>query len=721
MLTNQTISRLLREVAFQLKHDINETTLRQVDRNVRSYLPSEFPEFKRDLTESGHQSRIIIMDHGLSEADYLHFLKQQDTPVILFEQSGDQLLPVLVLKRKGKQFILPLLEKSIQEENELPETGKLFRNDEGEIICLTTLAYSSPVSDHSGDEDSMTPVRRLFRLLSTEKREIAYVFFYAAISGLVSLVLPLGIQTTVELVTGGVIFSSVYVMIGLVIVGIILAGALQIVQISMVEFLQRRVFAKAAFEFAFRIPRLKLEVLSGKHAPELINRFFDVVTIQKGLPKLLIDLSSAVLQILFGLMLISLYHPFFVFFGMILIGLLVLIFYLTGARGLKSSIQESKYKYRVVQWLEELARAIQSFKLGGSSDLPLRQTDLYVNNYLKYRRKHFTTLLTQFSFILFFKAAIIGCLLIVGTLLVVRREITIGQFVASELVIILIINAVEKIIMYIDVVYDMLTAIDKVAHVTDLPIERIGGLDLPRDKTHGFRLDLKNLTYAFPSDTREVLGPIQLHVTPGQRVGICGPGDSGKTVLSNIIAGMYLDFKGIMTLDNYSINDLDLTHLREFIGKNISPDDLFEGTLLENLTVGNPRIPTERVLWALEKVGLSDFVNGLPQGLDTQVVSSGKGFSHTTIQKLILSRCVAKQPRMLVLNDFFSELPRKEKQALVRLITDPAQPWTLIMVSNDPLVLASMDHVIVLENGKVRAEGTFEALLKKNELQTLVD
>lgn len=240
-----------------------------------------------------------------------------------------------------------------------------------------------------------------------------------------------------------------------------------------------------------------MEALQRNYAPELINRFFDVVNIQKGLPKLLIDLSSAIIQILFGLLLISLYHPFFIFFGLVLLLMLVLIFALTGHRGLSSSIEESKYKYKVAHWLEELGRALQSFKLAGSSDLPIRKTDYNVNNYLKNRKVHFRVLVTQFSFIVIFKALITGGLLIMDTLLVVDRQITLGQFVASEIVIILILNAVEKIIMYMDVVYDLLTAVDKVAQVTDLSIEKTGGLDFPVAQTGGFRVRTKDLKYQY--------------------------------------------------------------------------------------------------------------------------------------------------------------------------------------------------------------------------------
>jgi ABC-type bacteriocin/lantibiotic exporter with double-glycine peptidase domain len=295
-----------------------------------------------------------------------------------------------------------------------------------------------------------------------------------------------------------------------------------------VEHLQRRVFTKASIEFAFRIPRLKMEAILGSYAPELVNRFFDILTIQKGLPKLLIDLSSGLIQIFFGLLLLSLYHPFFVFFSIILVTILVLIFFITGPSGLESSINESKYKYKVAQWLEELARALKSFKLAGNTDLPIKKTDYTVNNYLKYRRKHFSILVTQFSFIILFKAAVTGGLLIMGTILVVNREITLGQFVASEVIIILILNAVEKIIMYMDVVYDLFTAVDKIAQVTDLPLEKVGGIDFPKNNNQsGYAIEVKDLKYKYPNGTEYILNGINLNIKAGEKLCIAGPGGSG--------------------------------------------------------------------------------------------------------------------------------------------------------------------------------------------------
>ena len=717
MLTNNQIHRCLREVALAMKHSFSLEDIQHVEANQRNYAEDEVAEFTRDLSEAGNKIRVLFMENQLDEKTFLDYFEEQTKPVLTFYRDEEnRLYPVLLIPtKKGISTIHINLEG---EQSTQFDAARLLKNENGEITFYAIYGYESPVSIQTDEGENPGPVRRLFQLLKTEKKEIFYILFYAIVVGLISLIVPLGIQTTVELISGGVIFSSVYLMIGLVIIGVIVSGVLQMIQISLVEFLQRRIFTKAAFEFAYRIPRIRLEALQKNYAPELINRFFDVMTIQKGLPKLLIDLSSASIQILFGLLLISLYHPFFVFFGLILLSTLGLIFYLTGPRGLNSSIQESKYKYKVAQWLEELARAIQSFKLAGSTELPLRKTDYNVNSYLKNRKIHFNVLLTQYSFIVLFKACIIGGLLILGTILVVDRQITLGQLVASEIVIILILGAVEKIIMYMDVVYDLLTAVDKVAHVTDLPIERTGGYDFPKVKDDGFSVRLKDLKYKYKGSNQYALNGIDLEISAGEKVCLTGNGGAGKTTLVNVLAGLYNDYEGVATINHFSLRDLDLTHLRDYVAKNISQEDLFDGTLIENITVGKISETVQDAIEAMRTVGILDTVNAMPDGLNTQILSGGIGLSSSFCYKLILARCLAEKPRLLILNDFFHALTKKEKMELLGVLHQAKR--TIIYVSNDLLVMSACDRVVVLADGKVKSADTMDNLMKNNLVNDLI-
>lgn len=725
-MNNHSIIRILRESALLLKHDFDASSLRFVETNVRNYGYDEFPEFKRDLIEAGNKIRILSMEQTVPASRLIKFLNEIQGVVLIFSKDQTHLRPHLLFKEKSEFKMASLSEHAAKIDSfDKQFDFSAFYGDDRGLVIFVLYPYQSLVSEYEfdghGNAEKISPVRRFLRLLSTERKNITYILFYSVIIGITSLVLPVGIQNMVELVSGGVFFSSIYILIGMIILGVLFTGILQIVQISLVEYLQRRVFTKAAFEFAFRIPRIKVESILNNYAPELVNRFFDVITLQKGLPKLLIDLTSSAIQIFFGLVLLSLYHPLFVFFSLILVLALFLIFWFTGPKGLRSSIDESKYKYKVVQWLEELARAINSFKLAGNTDLPIRRADTTVSNYLKHRKSHFSVLMTQFSFIVIFKTLVTASLLTMGTILVVNREITLGQFVAAEVIIILILNAVEKTIMNMDVVYDLFTAVDKISHITDLPLEKVGGLDFPSHLHGGYSVEMKNLKFRYHDKTNYALSGITLQIKAAEKICIAGPGNSGKSTLANIIAGFHTDYEGVLTINNYSLRDLDITHLRDRIAKNISTEDIFDGTILENITLGSPTRTVEDVLAAIRIAHLEDEINSLPEGLNTHLVSAGKGFSSSFIHKLILARCLTKKPSLIILNDFFTGVKRQDKLTMLDSVMNKEMQYTVIALSNDPLIMAACDRVIVLNQGLVTHDGTFEALLKSGSMKNYIE
>jgi ABC-type bacteriocin/lantibiotic exporter with double-glycine peptidase domain len=298
-------------------------------------------------------------------------------------------------------------------------------------------------------KDPKMPLKRFWKLLSTERKDIGNIYVYAVFNGLLTLSIPLGIQAIINLIQSGATSTSWVVLVLVVLVGLALAGVFQIFQLSVAERIQQRLFINASMEFAYRIPRLKLSALKNYYPPELVNRFFDVITVQKGLYKLLFDFSVASLQIFFGLILLSLYHPFFLAFGFFLIFVLIIFFRITSRRGLETSLEESQNKYEVVSWLEELGRNLSTFKMAGKTDLPMEQIDALNGKYLRSRRSHFTILIRQYTSLIFFKVLIAGGLLLLGGLLVFDQQMNIGQFVAAEIVIVQVISSVEKLVFSI--------------------------------------------------------------------------------------------------------------------------------------------------------------------------------------------------------------------------------------------------------------------------------
>jgi ABC-type bacteriocin/lantibiotic exporter with double-glycine peptidase domain len=560
----------------------------------------------------------------------------------------------------------------------------------------------------------MHPVQRFFRLLKLDKKDITYIYLYAVFAGLITLTLPLGVQAIIGLIAGGSISSSWVLLIVVVTVGTALTGILKIMQMTVTETIQQRIFTRSAFDIAYRFPKLKFEAVYQEYAPELANRFFDTLTLQKGLPKILMDFSTGILQIFFGLLLLSFYHPLFIAFGLILLFIVALIFRFTGPQGLATSLKESKYKYEVAYWLEELARTMGTFKLAGRSDLPLQRTDDLVSGYLDARKKHFRVLVTQYSSIVAFKVVVTAGLLILGSLLVIENRINLGQFVAAEIVVILIMASVEKLILTMEVIYDVLTALEKLGSLTDLPVEKEEGIpfeDLGCE--NGIAVELQDVTFQFPDAEKPTLDKLSLAVAAGEKICVAGYNGAGKSTLLHIVTGVYGDFKGSLSFNKIPIRNLDIVSLRAHIG-DLMPqeEDIFRGTLMENISMGHKDVTLQDVIFAVEKAGLGNFVKRLPDGYDTVLLPAGKNLPQSVISKIILARCFASRPAMIAVEEPFAQLEPEERKRLAEILTNPANNCTLLAVSNDSLLASRCDRVVIMQEGRIVEEGSFEKIRK---------
>ncbi len=551
-------------------------------------------------------------------------------------------------------------------------------------------------------QGKLTPEQRFWRLLKPDKQEIRNIYIYAIFSGIVALSLPVGIQSIIGLIQGGQINTSWVVLIILIIAGIVFTGILRIAQLKITEHLQQKIFTRAAFEFAYRIPKIKLEAIYRYYAPELTNRFFDIVSLQKGLTKLLIDFSTAIIHTLFGLILLSLYHPFFIVFSLLLLFIGYIIFRFTHKKGVETSIKESSAKYRVAHWLEELARTNISFKLSGSMQLPLKKVNVLAKQYVDAREAHFKVLLFEYTLLILFKVLIVASLLIIGSILVIDQQMNIGQFVASEIVILMILSSVEKFILSLENIYDVLTSIEKVGQVTDLEIEQTTGLDFKQFVTEkGLDIEFKDVAFSYPGQKKRVLDALSFHIKENERILITGSTDSGKTTLLYVLSGLYEIENGQIFYNQVPLLSINIASLRSVVGDCLADELLFEGTLRENIAMGRDDATDENIAWAIDKLGLNDFVKSLPLGLDTPIYPKGEHFSKGIVDKILLARSVADKPKLLLVKDVFYSFYEQEKEEIIKFLTDRSNNWTLLVVSNDNKWNTFIDRFFHMHKGKL--------------------
>jgi ATP-binding cassette, subfamily B, bacterial len=542
-------------------------------------------------------------------------------------------------------------------------------------------------------------ISRFFQLLNLEKKEITSVYFYAIISGFIILSLPLGIQAITNLLFGGTVSTSLVVLIGIVILGVLLNGVLQIAQMRITERIQQRIFTRLTFAYAYRIPRINLLSIDQYYLPELVNRFFDTSTLQKGFSKLLLDFPAASISILFGLILLCFYHPVFILFAVLIIALVFLIFYFTSPQGFKTSMAESDYKYDVAHWLEEISRANRTFKFNQHNDLHLERTDKLVSGYLRSRDSHFSVLLLQYRVMIGFKLITTAAMLIIGSLLFIKQQINLGQFIASEIIIITVLNSVEKMIVSLEVVYDVLTSLEKLSKVLDKPQDEEPKTLLSQSAlSEAVEVKVNDLKFNYPNGNAAING-VSFHINKGEKICITGAEGSGKSTLLKLLANLYPDFSGNILYNNLPLKTIQKDILHRRVSVLLANEELFSGTLYENLTVGNQAIPYEDIQDVCEIVGLTDYILSQQKGFEIFLDPQGKKLSYNIIQKILLARCLVLKPSLILMEDNWMGVEQGVRSQVIDYLTHKSQPFTLIVVSNDNSFAQKCERVLHLENG----------------------
>ncbi|MFL9845526.1 peptidase domain-containing ABC transporter [Flavobacterium rhizosphaerae] len=545
----------------------------------------------------------------------------------------------------------------------------------------------------------MTPLKRFTNLLKLDKKDVYQILFYAAFAGLISLSLPLGIQAIINFIQSGRISVSWILLVVVVTLGVAFVGLLSLMQLRITENLQQKIFIRSSFEFAYRMPKIKFREMYDKYPPEQANRFFDTLNVQKGSAKILIDMSAAMLQTGFGIVLLSLYHPFFILFGLLLLLLLYFIFKFSYNEGVETSLKESKFKYKVAYWIQEIARSSSNFRKKNNFEYALKRNDVLVSEYINFREKHFNVIKRQYLQLIGFKVLITAGLLLIGGFLVIAQQMNIGQFVAAEIIIVLVTNSVEKIIIGLESFYDVLTSVEKIGQVSDLDIDK--EINDENVSLAEINLETDNIIYRFPGTAKAVLNGVSLKVHQGERVAITGGNESGKTTLLRLLSGVMEPENGDIYINDGSFKKLNKELYRSKIGTVIQGETTFDGTILENITFGDPTISEERLRWALDNVQLTPFIKSLPEGLDTHILPEGLQLSASNTQKIVLARNIIHKPNVLFLENPLDKIDITTANKIIDFLLSPENRWTVIVSSVNNYWKSKCERIIVMNNGKI--------------------
>lgn len=547
---------------------------------------------------------------------------------------------------------------------------------------------------NEGHSHGPQPHRRLFALLKPEGGDIGLVILFSVITGFLYLASPLAVDAVVNNISFGgqqpVYLQSLLILSAVVFVFLLALAMVSAMQYFVVELIQQRIFVRLAADFSCRLPRLQYGALESTRRPELVNKFLDVVTVQKSSAYLLLDGVNVALAAVIGLLVLAFYHPFLLVFDLVLIlGLLFVLFPL-GRRGVQTSIQESYAKHAVAGWLEQVVMFPLLFKNTAAAAFSRERTDHLVDAYILARRAHFRVLIRQILGLLGLEAVASAMLLALGGLLVLQGQLTLGQLVASELIVSAIVASLVRLGKHLENWYDSLAAIDKLGSVVDLPVERQDGQD-SGTATGPYPLELEDVSFSY-AGSRPLFEHLNLQVLPGEHVAVTGPIGSGAGTLLELVYGLRSPSEGVIRIQGVDVRAWRLSDLRQHIALVREPD-FIEGTLSENVRLGRADLTESQIQQALDKVGLGRTLARLPEGLQLRLRPGGRPLSDSQRILVALARAIACGPRLLMIDKVLDGLDARESEAILSLLFAPGQPWTLVVATRDERIVERCAHV----------------------------
>jgi ABC-type bacteriocin/lantibiotic exporter with double-glycine peptidase domain len=558
-------------------------------------------------------------------------------------------------------------------------------------------AGSSGNHHGAGAPGHLPPHRRLWDLLRPERQDIIVILLFSIINGILLLATPLAVDAVVNNIAFGGqerVYVEALVILGIALFAFLaLLAVLRGAQHFVMEIVQRRLFLRMMADLAYRLPRAEMSSLEKTMGPELVNRFFEIVTVQKSSSLLLLEGINVVLGALIGLVVLGFYHPFLLAFDLLLVVALALVVFVMGRGAVRTSVRESYAKHAVAGWLEQIALFPLLFKSRGAAELALRRADLLGREYLASRTAHFRVLLPQIAGLLLLQALASAALLVAGGALVLRGELTLGQLVASELIVGAIVASVAKFGKHLESWYDAMAAVDKLGYLTDLPIERERG-EVPAPRSGPAAVELKQVTFGY-DPSRPLFENLTLNFQPGARVAIVSAAGYGASTLLDLPFGLRRPQQGMVLVDGLDLRHWDLAALRQQVAL-VRGAEIVEGTIADNVRLGRDDVSLDDVRRALECVGLIQAVLQFPDGLDTQLKPGGRPLSNTQRIRLVLARAIIGRPRLLLLDELLEGLDLQTVAELEKYLFDPANPWTLVLVTRDPDLVKRCEHVVRL-------------------------
>ena len=550
---------------------------------------------------------------------------------------------------------------------------------------------------------SQISLAKFFRIFFDILKPEANFYWLAAVYGigisLLSLATPISVQMLINTIANTALTAPL-VVLSLTLFGLLfISSMLYALRVHLMELFARRFYARMVAEISLISVYAQNPFFDDAKKGDLFNRYFDVVYVQTAIPILFIGGFTTLLQIAVGFVLVSLYHPYFLGFTLIMVALIWVVWLTWGSRALRTGVDLSHAKHKTAAWLQTIGGSNGFFKSQRRIDYALDKTDDYTSQYITDRKRHFRHLFAQTIAFLLMYAAASAALLGLGGYLVIQNQLTLGQLVAAELVLSAAFFGVAQLGSYLGYFYDLFAAVEEISQFYDVEQEQPKGADPFEGPDHA--IVMKGVR----GKARHEEAQFDLEVPSGSIIMAAASQHGVQRLFTNLLKLHVLPENGYATLGDIDMKALEAHHLRKNVHVLDRPS-IVEMTIREYLALSCPDTAPQRMIGALETVGLTGMISTLDKGLDTPLASTGYPLSAVELQQLKLANALLERPRILVLSRLFDLL---DPEPIARAVTElRSQAYTTVIYFSNRRIDLGFDRFLYLEAHQQRLFNTFE-------------
>jgi len=499
------------------------------------------------------------------------------------------------------------------------------------------------------------------KILNPEREIFICAIIYGIVISILGLATPICVQLLINSAVYTAILQPIFVLGIILLILVSLLSLASILQFHITEIFQRRFFARMSYEISMTLLDANHKNFEESNQTELVNRFFETVTIQKTIPKLLSKTFTIILQSITGLILIAFYHPFFLIFSLGIPLCIFLIWKNFAPQAIIYQFNESRRKYDLVGWLEDIARNHLLFKSQIGREYGKYKINFLTGLYLEDRKNHYRNLIIQVILLFVLFATATTLLLILGGWLILKESLSIGQLVACELIISAILYNVTNLGRDFENFYDLISSSEKLSQFKNIPHEKILGKNVIENIE---QIRFQNILYQHRNSKYR----FDLCFNKDENYLLLTNGYSTKKIIIEMFLGLIKPISGSILYNNISIENFDYYQLRSQIAL-IDNSALIEGTLGEYLTFNQEKISENYVMLVLDNVGLMDIIIELNEGLDLRILPSGWPFSESEKILLKVARALINKAQVIIADEVLDMLETKIRKKILKYLT----------------------------------------------------